>query len=395
MSSAFVGSFEQPANDINVKYGVECSREPLDDSPQCLNHPLDRFQSDETTSKPFILPGRSQWNSLPKATPSAPYETAPCAYADLSNFHRLPRHGNRPGIPIHWLDKVLEQSISLRTPAEEFYEKERMPDAATTTGTLGIVTKGQGCQLRRQGAVYISSTSRKNRKVAGLVERKNLPIQYIHDWPFPSGRSIVDYSVKPEDHVVEPGVSFTCPEADFRRDSTGYSRCKEDQDTPGTSGAAAVGLASTTTAAMQASVSPMSDKDRFPSLTDKSFLDRFEFEDTKAQEDAFETEANETIATAKGCLNGAFDGNNSDDGEEEWNNYIRAMMASQEGGHREKWDTVVDEIASRRKSLQLASSRISEQSEGSADESPSKRYLDTDDSMCDGSWADSYGGHLV
>lgn len=369
--SAFTDSIEQATNDINIKYGVSYSQKPTNDSDQCLSHTPDQIQLDETF-KSFVLDRNSHENSLPKTTPLIPCETAPGAYAGPSNFRHRPRHGKGSGVPVHWLDKVLEQSILLRTPREESAAKERLPSAATKPRMTGIATNGSGHQLRRTGAIYISATARKNRKIAGPVEGKGPHIQNIYDWPFPSESSTTDCSVSSERYMDGLESYYTHREADSKPSAIKDNPREEGWDLPGTSSAAYVGLATTTSAP-------------FPSMTNENYSPSFP-----------SISPSEPTTTTRGCLNGAFDNGNSDDDEEEWNNYMRLVSRSQGDGHQEKWNLVVGEvIASRRKYFHPTLSQSSEDSAEDEDEKPSKGNLDTGNSMCDTSWADSYGGHLV
>ena len=372
MPLAFADSIEQATNDINIKYGVSYSQKPTNDSDQCLSRTPDQCQLGETFSKSFDLGGDSHENSLPKTTPLIQCETAPGAYAGPSNYRYRPTHDKGSGVPVHWLDKVLEQSMLLRTPREESAAKERLSSAATKPRVTVIATNGSGHQLRRTGAIYISATARKNRKIPGSVEENGPHIQNLYDWPFPSESSTTNCSVNSERYMGALESSHPHREADAKPSTIKDNQQEEGQDVLGTSSAASVGLATTTSAP-------------FPSVTNENYSPSFP-----------SISLAEPTTTTKGCLNGAFDNSNSDDDEEEWNNYMRLVSRSQGDSRQEKWNAVVGEvIASRRKYFHPTLSQSSEDSADSEDEKPSNGKLDTVDSMCDTSWADSYGGHLV
>lgn len=122
-SSTFRDGLEKAADDINTKY--QSDTEPV-------------FRSDiRSQNKALKQAGRGYRRLFGSSTASSRRQKARSSERDISDFHREctnaaiqvqgpPCHclcNQNCGVPVHWIDKVIEQSVSLRTPLENSQPK--------------------------------------------------------------------------------------------------------------------------------------------------------------------------------------------------------------------------------------------------------------------------------
>ena len=77
-------------------------------------------------------------------------------------------------IPIHWIDIILESSVSLRAPDQDLLNGVRIPAIKKRNN--------EGSQLRRQGAIYLPATARHEQKIAAQLRRKRELLQQMDVW---------------------------------------------------------------------------------------------------------------------------------------------------------------------------------------------------------------------
>lgn len=269
VSSTFADSFQQAADHINTKYSIESLKEPVNGSGPFLNHPLGLAQSDKPSPTSSIFEthlyenarGQDSGSSQPEAV--SPVNCRPSEHETSSR------------IPVHWLDKILEQSISLRTPLEEPAENETILGVGRMPNT---VTRPRCCQLRRKGAVKLSAATREDRKIAKGLTMSREDLQRRHAWSFPADAPTTHLSPVLSEHLYGMKSLYRSMMADLGPVAVGTNRHEEGRDILDTDSGAFVSAesGSTTTAVMQASGAPMGSENCYQALPNKPLLKRLE-----------------------------------------------------------------------------------------------------------------------